>query len=147
LLIDFKPLRSLGRREVESHRLPRGFLVVLADRAIDIVMLLGRIFEIRRAIDVFASILEVYLSDHIHQGSEYAITGCGRDRLVKLHVVDKVLLGTLDRRIHSRDLFGELRHLLTCRSLGGEGGDAHLESDTGLEHFVGREPVESGKQF
>ena len=48
LLADIYAPDGPGLEQVDTHRLSRGFRIVFADRTIDVVMLLGGIFEIGR---------------------------------------------------------------------------------------------------
>ena len=62
-------------------------------------------------------------------------------------VVNHVLAGIIDRRVHLGHLFGKSRELFFGSSLGRETCKANIEDAPSLEHLVRCEPMKSSHQI
>ena len=137
--------KHAGLVEMLLHNLAGVGGVVGADGAVDLAMHLGGLFEALGALNGLAAAFVEVGGDGLHEGAEDGVAGGTCDGAVEADVVDEVLLRVVEGGVHLGDFFGELGEVLVGGALGGEGGEAGLEDEAGLEHLPREEAVESSE--
>ncbi len=117
-----------------------------ADRAINLPMQIRRLLQIPRALRRLAPFVVESRRDGLHQRGENRIPRRLRDDAMKAHVMDQILDGVADRRVHLRDLLRHGREVLLAPALRRQRRQLAFEDAAGLEHLPRLKSMERAQQ-